>query len=544
MSDTKAVEIEVLVVGAGFGGLYMLHRLRQLGIAALVVDTSADVGGCWYWNRYPGARCDVESVLYSYSFSPEIDASWKWSERYASDREIQAYLSHVADLLDLRRDIRFNSTVSAAVFDEANNYWNVEIANGDHYRARHVILATGPLTVGKMPEIEGIDQFSGATYHTANWPREHVDLTGKRVGVIGTGSSGTQLVPVVAEQAEHLFVFVRTPNYTVPARNFKMTDEHQKFWETHRDELRDLQQAGQISGSGEAFVWDRLKGRQFLDARKFTPEERQEILEERWEMGGATVLHNAFARVLVEKDVNELVGSFVRNNVEAKVNDPVTAEIVTPLGYAFGTKRLCVDSGYYEAFNRPNVEAVNCRKAPIVRISENGVVTADGTEYRLDVIVFATGFDAMTGAVTKIDLRGKGGRTIQEAWAAGPDNFLGISINGFPNLFLIGGPGSPSALSNVVMANEHHVDFLADLILTAKAKGKTAIEPLPEIQRGWVEHCAEVAAKTMLDQTDSWYVGANVPGKARVVLPYTGGYVAYKRRCDAVAASGYAEFGL
>ncbi len=544
MSDTKAMEIEVLVVGAGFGGLYMLHRLRQLGIAALVVDTSADVGGCWYWNRYPGARCDVESVLYSYSFSPEIDASWKWSERYASDREIQAYLSHVADLLDLRRDIRFKSTVSAAAFDETNNYWNVEIANGDHYRARHVILATGPLTVGKMPEIEGIDQFSGATYHTANWPREHVDLTGKRVGVIGTGSSGTQLVPVVAKQAEHLFVFVRTPNYTVPARNFKMTDEHQKFWEMHRDELRDLQRAGQISGSGEAFVWDRLKGRQFLDARKFTPEERQEILEERWEMGGATVLHNAFARVLVEKDVNELVGSFVRNKVAAKVNDPVTAEIVTPLGYAFGTKRLCVDSGYYEAFNRPNVEAVNCRKAPIVRISENGVITADGTEYRLDVIVFATGFDAMTGAVTKIDLRGKGGRTIQEAWAAGPDNFLGISINGFPNLFLIGGPGSPSALSNVVMANEHHVDFLADLILTAKAKGKTAIEPLPEIQRGWVEHCAEVAAKTMLDQTDSWYVGANVPGKARVVLPYTGGYVAYKRRCDAVTASDYAEFGL
>jgi len=532
--------IDILIVGAGFGGLHMLHEARRRGFSARLVEAAPDVGGAWYWNRYPGARCDVESLVYSYSFAPEIDAEWHWSERYAGQKEIQAYLRFVSERLDLRRDIRFEQRVVAASFDEAKARWIVSCNGGQSFEARFCIMATGPITVPTLPDIEGIESFRGEMFHTARWPQTEPDFTGKRVGVIGTGSSGTQLIPIVAREAEKLTVFLRTPNFTVPARNGPMDEERLREWDRRRDEVRAAMWRGEIAGVGDVHMPEQLRLTRTTPAAEFTPEQRREILETRWRYGGA-VLQGSFRDVMTDPKVNDEVADFVREKIRETVADPEKARLLTPTGYHLGTKRLCVGTDYYETYNRENVEIADVQSTPIARFTEIGILVGD-REIPLDILIFATGFDALTGALGEIDLRGRAGITIQEAWAEGPQTYLGLAVHGFPNLFLIGGPGSPSVFSNVVMTNEYQVGFIADLIAEADRNGDTIIEAEANAQVEWTGHVANVVERSLLANAKSWYVGANIPGKPRTILAYVGGVPAYRARCDAVRAAGFEGF--
>jgi len=541
--QSEIMRVEAVVVGAGFGGLHMLHKLRELGIEARLIEAADDVGGTWHWNRYPGARCDVESVLYSYSFSPVIDAEWRWSQRYADHAEIKRYLQFVADRLDLRKHIRFNERVERAQFDDDRSEWVLTTSSGQAIAARFCIMATGPLTVGQLPDIPGRDEFAGTTYHSARWPQQKVDFTGKRVGVVGTGSSGTQLIPPVAEEAKRLFVFQRTANFTVQARNYPMTEAQHALWAENAGEMRVKMRANVITGAGDAFMTDEFRAHQQQDAHAFTPQERQAIFEERWRIGGGSTLMGAFRNVMTDEATNEIVSNFVRGKIREVVVDRQTAEDLQPSGFPIGAKRLCVGTDFYETFNRPNVELVNLRREPIVSITPTGIQT-EARHIELDAIVFATGFDAMTGALTSIDIVGSSGRALREDWRDGARSYLGLTIHGFPNLLTIGGPGSPSALTNVVMANEQHVDFIGGLLAHLRAQGFTRFEASEAAQQNWATHCAAMAERTLFGRADSWYLGANVPGKPRVVLPYTGGFVPYREKCDAVASSAYDGFTM
>ena len=524
---------DAIIVGAGFAGMYMLHRLRGLGLTARVYEAGKGVGGTWYWNRYPGARCDVESMDYSYSFSDELQQEWRWSERYSAQPEILRYANHVADRFDLRRDIQFETRVTAAAFDEATSRWTVETDRGDRVSARFCIMATGCLSDAQLPPIAGRESFAGKWYHTGRWPHEGVDFTGRRVGIIGTGSSAIQSIPLIAKQAAHLVVFQRTPNYSMPAQNAPLDPAYERrVKETYADFRR------QARESRVGFVTERSG-----DSALAVPEtERRREYEKRWSRGGLG-FSAAYTDLLTSKEANDTAAEFFRAKIRNIVRDPEVARVLTPTDYPLGTKRLCVDTDYYDTFNRDNVTLVDLRKTPIEAITPQGVRTSEA-EYEVDDLVFATGFDAMTGALLAIDIRGRGGRPLREAWAAGPRTYLGLSIAGFPNLFTITGPGSPSVLSNMVVSIEQHVDWIADCLAYLDRQGHASIEATVEAQEAWVQHVNEVGHMTLYPLAKSWYMGANVPGKPRVFMPYIGGVGVYRQKCDEVAAKGYEGFAL
>jgi len=526
-------DLDAVVVGAGFAGLYMLHRLRRLGLSARVFEAGDGVGGTWYWNRYPGARCDVESMDYSYSFSDELQQEWTWSERYASQPEILTYINHVADRFDLRRDLRLSTRVTSAVFDESTRQWIVTTDRGDRVSARFCIMATGCLSTAQLPQLPGRDTFRGKTYHTGRWPHEGVDFTGQRVGVIGTGSSAIQSIPIIADQAANLFVFQRTPNFSVPARNAPLDPDYERQVKAGYAEFR-----RQARESRVGFVVERSEA----SALAVTPEERRAEYEKRWSRGGLG-FSAAYVDLLTDQQANDTAAEFCREKIRAVVRDPGVADLLSPKDYPVGTKRMCVDTGYYETFNRDNVTLVDIGRAPIEAITSDGLRTREAA-YTLDSIVFATGFDAMTGALLAIDIRGRGGCALKDAWAEGPRTYLGLTVAGFPNLFAITGPGSPSVLSNMIVSIEQHVDWIADCLDHMRAQGHETIEATADAQSAWVAHVNEIGHMTLYPRANSWYMGANVPGKPRVFMPYIGGVGAYRQICDGVAAKGYEGFTL
>lgn len=524
--------IDAVIVGAGFGGMYMLHTLRKLGFNAQVFEAGDDVGGTWYWNRYPGARCDIESMQYSYSFSEDLDQEWNWTEKYAPQPEILAYAKHVADRLDLRRDIKFNTRVQSAHFDEDRNQWLVTTDQGDRVQARFCIMAVGCLSAANKPPFAGMDDFSGPIYHTGEWPHEGVDFTGKRVAVIGTGSSAIQSIPLIAEQASALTVFQRTATYSVPAWNEPVDPE--KAAEIKAD-YPALRAKARARPTGFYFPFN------MQSALEATPEERTRLYEEAWRRGGLPFL-GAFGDLLFEKESNDTVAEFAREKIRGIVKDPETAELLCP-DNVFGCKRLCVDTGYFETYNLPHVKLVDVSKRPIERFSEKGVV-ANGVEYEVDAVVCATGFAAMTGSFDRIDIRGRNGRALKEKWAAGARTYLGLSTVGFPNFFMITGPGSPSVLAQMIQSIEQHVDWMADCIAHMADIGAETIEPTLEAEDAWVEHVNEVAEISLRSTCSSWYVGANIPGAPRVFMPYIGGFPVYVQKCNEVMTKGYEGFVL
>ncbi|GAA3742309.1 cyclohexanone monooxygenase/phenylacetone monooxygenase [Spinactinospora alkalitolerans] len=524
-------EVDVLVVGAGFSGLYALHRLREAERAVHLVEAADDVGGVWYWNRYPGARCDIESVDYCYSFSDELIQEWDWTERYPAQPEILRYINHVVDRFGLRDGITFGTRVTAAAFDEEADTWTVETDRGDAVTARHVIMATGQLSVAKLPEIPGLDDFAGEFHHTGNWPHEGVDFTGRRVGVIGTGSSGMQSIPHIAEQAEELTVFQRTPHFAMPARNRPLDPDHVADLKSRFAEYRE--QARDHPGGTHRFL-----GRE--SALEVDPEVLRETFEGHWRTGGPDI-QASFRDLTTDRAANEKAAEFVRSKIREVVDDPEVAEALSPKGYPFGTKRLVLEIDYFTTFNRGNVRLVDTLATPIERITPGGVRTSE-QEYELDALVLATGFDAMTGALLKIDFRGVGGVALKEKWAAGPRTYLGLSTAGFPNLFFIAGPGSPSVISNMLVSIEQHVEWVTDYIEHMFKNGLVRSEAVLEAEDAWVRHVNEVADATLYPVADSWYLGANVPGKPRVFMPYVGGVGRYRRICTEVAADDYRGF--
>lgn len=532
--------LDVLVLGAGFGGLHALHRLREENLKAISLEAAPDVGGAWYWNRYPGARCDVESLVYCYTFSPILDAEWKWSERYAGRDEICRYLQWVAARLDLRKHIKFSSRLVKATFDEKDSLWVFETENGDTYRARHFLSSAGPITTPIMPDIPGIDEFKGQLIHTARWPEKNPDFAGKSVGVIGTGSSGVQVIPIVAKQCEKLRVFIRTPNFYAPARNRPLTRADYDWWEENRELTRQRLQNCHRWGGGDIMLDSEVNDTIFQKASEFTQEQRRSIYENRYKNGGG-VVGWAFYDAMIDKAVNEEAADFLRGKIKTVVKDSATAEKLTPRGFPYGTKRCTVGTNFHETFNRDNVDLIDVKKAPIERITERGVIVG-GSEIELDILIAASGFDALTGALTKIEVRGEGGDLLADRWKSGVQTHLGISVHGFPNLYMVGGPGSPSVLTNVVMTNEMQVDWIVDLICHIQQQGYKRCDTTQEAQDAWTHEVGELVKGNLWETADSWYVGANVPGKPRQILAYVGGYAAYKESCLKESNAGYPGF--
>ncbi len=526
-------QTDVVIIGAGFGGMYMLHRVRGLGLSAIVFDVAGGVGGTWYWNRYPGARCDVESMQYSYSFSKELQQEWEWSEIFAGQPEILRYANYVADRLDLRRDMRFETRVTGAVFDEVTHRWTVRTDRGGTVAARYCVMATGCLSAARMPDFPGLESFAGNTYHTGHWPHEGVDFTGLRVGVIGTGSSAIQSIPVIAAQAAHVTVFQRTPNFSIPSRNGPMPEAYAQAW---KDSYPEKRAEARMSRNGIlAYPNDQ-------SAIETLEHERLAIYEQRWESGGTTFMA-AFNDLIFNQASNDTAAEFVRGKIREMVKDPAKAELLAPTNHPIGTKRICVDTDYYLTYNRPNVDLVDVRNAPIEEIIPDGL-RADGKEYRFDAIVFATGFDAMTGALTRMGIVGRHGEALADKWEAGPRTYLGLMTAGFPNMFMITGPGSPSVLSNMIVSIEQHVDWISDCLSYLASRRIDIIEPTLSAENNWVEHVNEVAHTTLYPSAASWYMGANIPGKPRVFMPYIGGVGAFRQKCNEIAANGYVGFEL
>ena len=535
-SPARSTDLDAVIIGAGFSGLYMLHRLRdEMGLSARVYETGGGVGGTWYWNRYPGARSDSDSYIYCYSFDRDLLQEWEWSERYPEQHEIRAYLEHVTDRYDLAKDIRFETRVTAATFDEDAAAWTVETDTGERVTARFVITAVGALSAANTPSFEGVGSFRGASYHTGRWPHEGVDFSGLRVGVIGTGASAVQAIPLIAREASDLTVFQRTANYIVPANNGPVPPE------TVAARKADY-----------ANIWQRVRDSNFgfelyfleKGALDVSDEELERELMARWEEGGFGIWLGAFADIFFVDEANAKVRAFLHDRIREKVSDPETAELLIPKGYPFGVKRNPLDSGYYETFNLDHVHLVDVKANPIAAITEEGLRLEDGTAYAFDAIVYATGFDAMTGPMNKIDIRGRGGRLLREKWADGPRTYLGLTSAGFPNLFTITGPQSPSVLSNMPVSIEQHVEFIGRIIGDMDERGAATIEPTPEAEEEWVAHNQELANGTLFPTADTWYMGANIPGKPRVFMPNLDFVGPYRAKCDDIAASDYPGFAF
>ena len=522
---------DVIVIGAGFGGLATLYHLREAGYDVIGLEAGGDVGGTWFWNRYPGARCDVESLDYSFNFSEDVQREWRWSERYATQPEIYAYLRFVADNLDLRRAVRFATRVSSAEYDIDASVWNISCRDGSLFRCRYLVMATGALSTPKLPALNGLDRFSGLILQTANWPTDHVDFSGQRVGVIGTGSSGTQVIPVIAKQADGLTVFQRTPNFSVPAQNRPLaSDEIEQF----RSASNALREKARRTPAGVNYPPP-------LGAALAAGEvARDQEFRRRWEAGGAAFLY-AFEDLLTSEAANNHAASFVRSRIDEIVDDPNTADKLKPMGYPIGAKRICTDTDYYKTFNRSNVSLVDLRTDPIVELTEDGISLASRF-VPLDVIVFATGFDAMTGALLNIDITTTSGVSLREEWADGPATYLGLQIAGLPNLFVLTGPGSPSVLSNMVLSIEHDAEWIRDCLLWMSSNGIETIEASYEAQTNWMVEVERAASLTLHARAASWYRGSNIEGKKQVFMPYVGGVDVYQRRCRKIAENGYTGF--
>jgi cation diffusion facilitator CzcD-associated flavoprotein CzcO len=534
-STDRTTDLDAVIVGAGFAGMYMLYRLRdELGLQARAFEAGSGVGGTWYWNRYPGARCDSDSYVYCYSFSPELRQEWEWSERYPEQPEILRYLNHVADRFDLRRDIQLNTRISEAAYDESRNRWSIRTDAGEAFTAHYFITAAGCLSSANVPKFKGLETFQGAWYHTGKWPHEGVDFTGKRVGVIGTGATAVQAVPFIARQADHLTVFQRTPNYIVPARNGPVPAEVIKARKADYDAI--VQRTRSSFAGFELYFIEK-------SALEATPEEREREFDKRWETGGFGLWLGNYNDIFFSQEANETTAEYLRTKIRETVKDPVTAEKLIPKDYPYGTKRQPLGDDYYETFNRDNVTLVDVSSAPIEEITPTGLRTKDA-EYEFDCIVFATGYDALTGPLNKIKISGRGGRLLKDKWADGPHSYLGVATTGFPNMFTITGPGSPSVLSNMPVSIEQHVEWISDCIAYMREHQLEVMEPTAEAEEQWTNHVAEVANTTLFPKANSWYIGANIPGKPRVFMPYLGGVGPYRAKCTEIAADGYPGFAF
>lgn len=532
-TPARTTKYDAIIVGAGFAGMYMLHKLRGMGLSAHVFEAGSDVGGTWFWNRYPGARVDIESQEYSFSFSKELEEEWQWTERYAPQGELLDYANHIADRFDLRRDISFDTRVESARYDDQSGLWRITTDQGETIEARYCVMATGCLSAAKTPDLPGAGNFKGETLSTATWP-DDTDLTGKRVGIIGTGSSGIQTITTIAPQVKELHVFQRTPNYSVPAHNRPLDPAVREDWLANREDYRQQQRE-----SGIGIV--ALEASEDL-ALEQSEEDRQREFERRWAKGGFCV-GAPYADTGVDPAANKLLADFVAGKIRNIVKDPHTADLLIPKTYPFGTKRLVVDTGYFDVYNQDNVHLIDLNKTPIETITETGLRTSE-CDFEFDTLIYAIGFDAMTGALERVDIRGRDGLKLKDKWAAGPLTYLGLTVSGFPNMFMITGPGSPSVLSNMIVSIEQHVDWIADCIHDMGERQLTVVEATPEAEAEWVAHVNEVADATLYPQANSWYLGANVPGKPRVFMPYVGGVGVYREVCDEVAANGYKGFTL
>ncbi len=530
-ATTNSSTVDAVIVGAGFSGLYLLHQFAKAGFSARCFERGDGVGGTWYWNRYPGARCDVESMQYSYSFSEELQQEWDWPEKFSAQPDILAYANHVADRFDLRERIAFNTEVRSAHYDEASRRWTIETSTGEKVSAQHFIMAGGCISTAQVPKFEGLSDYKGETYHTGNWPHHQVSFAGKRVAVIGTGSSAIQAIPEIAAEAAHLTVFQRQPNYSLPARNVPMTAEYAGYW---KDGYAEKRQEMRYQPNG---MLREVNDKSALDVSE---EERQATYEERWAAGTGAFL-GAFNDILINQASNDTMAEFVRGKIRETVNDPVTAELLCPTHHPIGTKRICIDNGYYQTFNRDNVDLVDISQSGINRLTETGLVAGERA-FDFDAIVFATGFDAMTGTLFNVDIRGRDGLALKKKWEAGPRTYLGIMSERFPNLFMITGPGSPSVKGNMINSLEQHVDLVVDTMIHMRDRGLETMEPELEAEDGWVDHVQVVAYKTLFPQANSWYMGMNMPGKPRLFMPYIAGVGSYRQTCEEMVAEGYKGF--
>ena len=527
-----ALDVNAVVVGAGFTGIYMLYRLRQGGFTARCFDSASGVGGTWYWNRYPGARCDIESMQYSYQFSEELQQEWRWKERYASQPEILAYIEHVAERYDLNRDITLDTRVEKATFDEDNDLWVIETDEGEVVRARYFIMSVGCLSAPIRPKFDGEKDYRGEIYQTSLWPKEPVDFTGKRVGIIGSGSSAIQSAPLISQDAAHVYLYQRTPNFVVPSQNRPLSDEDVDLIKSDYKGFR-----REAYAENSAFRFLRYDQSVF----DLPPEERRERLDQQWEIGGLPFL-GGFNDILTNEDANKEVANYWRDRVSEIVKDDEVLDRLTP-NEIFGCKRLCAGTNYYEMFNRDNVTLVDISNKGIEMLTESGL-RAEGKDYNLDMIIYATGFDAMTGSVTRIEITGANGQTIQEKWADGPHTYMGLSIAGFPNMFNMVSAGSPSVLATMVTCAEQHGDWIGDCLEYMRANSYTRIDATLQAEADWDAEVNRAADASLRVKCDSWYVGSNVEGKARVFAPYIGGWPPYITKCTAIAQNGYEGFDL
>ena len=521
-------ELDVIIVGAGFSGLYMLYKMRKMNLKALIIERASDAGGTWFWNRYPGARCDIESIEYSYSFSDELQQEWNWSNRYSDQSEILEYINYVVKKFNLKENIVFNTSVKSAKFDEKLKNWIVE-TDSKSYSSKFCVMATGTLSSIKQPNFDGLENFKGDWYVTGEWPHEKLDFTSKKVAIIGTGSSAVQSIPVIAQEAKNLTVFQRSPNYTIPANNRPLTEKELSNAKSSYDQIREKAKYTR-AGIG----YNQFDERKLLD---LSSEEIKKELNNRWKMGGQEIFTAGFTDVGVSLEANKIVADFVKSKIREIVKDPNVAKLLSPED-AIGCKRLCADTNYFETYNRENVELIDLNFNPINSITENGILTKN-KEFKFDTIIFATGFDAMTGALQAIDITGKNGKKLKQVWKDGPKSFLGLLINGFPNLFTVTGPGSPSVLTNMMVAIEQHVEWISDCINFLSKSNLNEVEADELFQIEWMDHIEEVAKNTLRYTCNSWYVGANVPGKKRVFMPYAGGFGKYREKCDEIAENNY-----
>ena len=521
-------ELDVIIVGAGFSGLYMLYKMRKMNLKALIIERASDAGGTWFWNRYPGARCDIESIEYSYSFSDELQQEWNWSNRYSDQSEILDYVNYVVKKFNLKENIVFNTSVKSATFDENLKNWIVE-TDSKSYSSKFCVMATGTLSSIKQPNFDGLENFKGDWYVTGEWPHEKLDFTSKKVAIIGTGSSAVQSIPVIAEEAKNLTVFQRSPNYTIPANNRPLTEKELSNAKSSYDQIREKAKYTR-AGIG----YNQFDERKLLD---LSSEEIKKELNNRWKIGGQEIFTAGFTDVGVNVEANKIVADFVKSKIKEIVKDPNVAELLSPED-AIGCKRLCADTNYFETYNRENVELIDLNSNPINSITENGILTKN-KEFKFDTIIFATGFDAMTGALQAIDITGKNGKKLKQVWKDGPKSFLGLLINGFPNLFTVTGPGSPSVLTNMMVAIEQHVEWISNCINFLSKSNLNEVEADELFQIEWMDHIEEVAKNTLRYTCNSWYVGANVPGKKRVFMPYAGGFGKYREKCDEIAENNY-----